>query len=449
MENNLSLAMSVVKLKNGVSFGTKSASLIEVTKSAVEPDATMSYNTSTQKYAKWGIDNDYPQRILDANNSEGTSSGAKKFKIDAHYGGGLYFYKKVKSNGKIIEEPLLFDEDIPSEIQDFYFDNDFENFQQSIISDFEWWSFFHVQYIPNKAKNKIVKVNWRRTKDVRPALRSILSGKIESFYLSGKWPNPQDGEIAVLPSFDHTNPFSKPNAVYRHQVISVDRDYFPTPYWQSNAKWLSVASNIPLWINSNIDNSINIKYHVKIPQEYFTSLYPRDPYNSDKEHQKAMADAEEALKNKIDEMLAGAKNASKVFYSKVAIDEEGKPIPGWEIIELKNEIKDSAWLNAYGTAAAGIATAEGVPPSLQGLILSNGLGTGSASDVREQFNFYLQLKTVIPRQTTLEPFNNFLRRFNKWGNIYLGYKNIVLQTVDENKSGYATSGEQNPTTQNK
>ena len=74
---------------------------------------------------------------------------------------------------------------------------------------------------------------------------------------------------------------------------------------------------------------------------------------------------------------------------------------------------------------------------------------GSGSDIREQFNFYMQLKSVMPRQTTLEWYY-FLKRFNKWPkHVHYGYKDIVLQTIDENKSGFASTAENEPTTDKK
>ena len=142
----------------------------------------------------------------------------------------------------------------------------------------------------------------------------------------------------------------------------------------------------------------------------------------------------------------------------MALDNEGKPIPGWKITVLENHIQDEAWLKAYGTGAAAICTGHGVPPSLAGMILSNGLGTGSGSDVREQFNFFLQLNTVQPRQTTTEWWR-YISRFNNWQKnlfiplfgreLHIGFKNIILQSTDQNKSGYVKENEPDPTTTKK
>jgi hypothetical protein len=170
-------------------------------------------------------------------------------------------------------------------------------------------------------------VNWQRAKDVRAGLRDINDGAIKSYFLSADWPHPITGKFAQAPAFDKFNPFGKSNAMYRHGLPSIDKDYYPTPYWQSNLKWLAVAQKIPEWINANIENSVNIKYHIIIPEEYFIALYPEENYDSKQECQEARIEAEETLKISMDDLLSGQKNVSKTFYSKIAVDENGEKLP--------------------------------------------------------------------------------------------------------------------------
>jgi hypothetical protein len=125
--------------------------------------------------------------------------------------------------------------------------------------------------------------------------------------------------------------------------------------------------------------------------------------------------------------------------------EDGKPAPGWELIVLDNKIQDEAWLRAYGTAAMAMISGIGLSPSIAGSILPNGLGSGSGSDLREQFNFYIQVMTTMPREVTLEPWE-IIKFRNKWPEeIHLGFRDIVFQSLDQNKSGFAVQKEQSPT----
>lgn len=438
---------TVVEIEQGISFGKKSAAVMEVTKSAIEPDSLPNAGPSNAEYAYWGINNDYPQQIVNANVKDPTSAPALNFKIKAHYGAGPYLYKKRIEGNKeiIIPQPW----ELYPEIDDFRYENDLEDTTQELITDFEWFNQVYTQLIPNKSRNKIIQIVRMPTVNIRVGKRDKTEGKIKKVYLSGEWPQPSTQNYVDLPVFDKKDPFKYPNAVYIHKQPSVDKIYYPTPAWYSNIKWLEISKKIPSWILSNISNSINVKYHVKIPQKYFTDLYPREHYDSDEAWEKALKTAEEEIKQNMDDFLAGEKNAMKTFYSKFAVDENGEPLPGWDIIELKNEIKDEAWLKADSTAAARIASAHSVPPDLVGLILSGNSGSGSGSNVREQFNHYVQMHTVIPRQTTLEWWE-IVKRVNGWPrDLHLGYRNIILQTVDKAKGGFQKEGESDSTTSNK
>lgn len=437
---------SVVEIEKGVSFGAASGTIIEITKKETEPDAISSRQKSAWPYAIWGKDNDYPQKVINQNMQETTSAGALDFKIKAHFGKGLYWYREsINAKGEEVKTPIRLVDLIP-EMQEFCHINDLQNLQYKIVSNYEWFNFLPVQYICNASRNKINWVSAKRTKDVRLGKINAATGEVPNFHLSSVWPKPQTNEIIEVPAFDRFNPFETVNGIYKHELISVDKDYYPTPLWQSNMRWMEVAMKIPRWINANIDNSINIKYHVEIPEQYFIDLYPEKNYDSKALCIAARKAAEVAIKLEIDECLAGADNASKIFYTKFAVDPiSNEPRPGWKINILKNEINDGAWLNADATAAARISSAHSVNPSLTSLVTGSNLNVGSGSDTREKFNVHMQLHTVLPRQKCLEWYD-IVQRVNRWPqDIKLGYRDITLETLAVAKQGYTVQNETSPT----
>ena len=422
------------RITNGVHFSASTGTIYETSKYEVEPDTKNGILTSSGKdWARWGSKDDYPQTLIDTVNADPAASLLER-RIHMHWGQGFYFYKKrVDDKGNEVKE-LVPDEKLPAEIDDFLWQNDFANFMQGIISDYEWWHRFGVQYIASN-DSKIRRVEWTRVKDIRCKLRDPLTGRIPGYWLSGHFPNPTPQQRREVNAFDRMGTGS---GLYMHQLVSIDKDYYPQPAWHGINKWLHIAAKIPRWILSNIDNSMNIKWHIKIPLQYFSARHPIEAYKTSEERNAALAADEQEVYRKIDNFLAGADNAMKNFYSKVAIDDMGKPIPGWEIIPLQNDMKDEAWLRAYGTAALAITSGVGLQPSIAGYVLPNGLGSGSGSDLREQFNFSMQVLFNIGRQTTLEPFE-FVKRRNGWPkDLHMGYKEIVFQSVDQNKAGFAT-----------
>lgn len=429
-----------IEIEHGIRMSTLTGGIYETTKKEVEPESLVQTGSSGKPWVRWGTDNNYPQRLIDAVMADPAAALLEKRRA-MHWGRGLMFYRRRIEKTKEIIDPVP-DEQVPQEILDFFFLNDYENFVQGCIADFEWWHSFPVQYITD-GTGKVLRVKWQRMKDVRSEQRDRQTGEVTKYYLSGHWPNPQEGFYITVPAFDKSKNGS---GLYKHQLVSIDKDYNPQPAWHGITRWLHIASKIPRWILANIDNSINLKYHVKIPLEYFLKRHPIEAYKTGEERMAAIQKDEADLQQKIDAYLAGEENVNKAFYSKVAIDDNGKPLPGWEIIPLTNDIKDGAWLNAYGTASMAITSGVGLSPSIGGQVLPNGLGSGSGSDLREQFNFYMQVMTAQPRQTTLEPYE-IIKRRNKWPkDLYLGYRDVVLQSTNENKSGFSKQNEQDPTT---
>jgi hypothetical protein len=437
----------IIEIEKGVSFGAASGSVIEITKKDIEPDALSARKASGMPWAIWGKNNNYPQETIDENSQDTTSAGALEFKIKAHYGKGLFFYEEyINERDEVAIRPIL-TKDLPQEIKDFWILNDIPSQQKGVVKDYEWWNFYYIQYILDGNFSKIRRIKWHRTKDIRISKRDVITGEIPKYYLSALWPVPAKEQYREIPSFNPLDPLKEtvPNGLYRHMFVSNDKDYYPTASWQSNKRWLAVSRKIAQWINANIDNSVNIKYHIEIPEKYFTDLYPEKNYESRNECLTARKEAEEALKRDLDKCLAGADNASKIFYTKFAVDVNGVIQPGWKITELKNDIKDSAWLNADSTAASRITSGHSTDPTLSGLRTGNTLQVGSGSDMREKFNAYVQLHTTIPREITLEWFY-IVSRVNKWPeNIKLGYRDLMLDTLNNAKEGFQVQNEPSPT----
>jgi hypothetical protein len=435
---------SVLEIEKGVSFGAASGTIIEITKKAIEPDAMPKGARSSLPYAIWGSNNNKPQEIIDTTKQETTSLGALQFKIAAHFGKGLYFYRESVKGDTEVKTPVPISELIP-DMQEFWYNNDIPSFQFMNVLNYEWFNWFPVQYLPNANYNKIVRVSAKRTKDTRIGKRDVRKGEVPNFFLSALWPKPNEFEMATVPAFDRNYPFEVANGIYKHEAQDISNDYYPTASWLSALRWMEVAMKIPRWINANIDNSINIKYHVEIPEQYFIDLYPEKNYDSKEKTLAARKAAEADIKAEVDKCLAGSDNAQKIFYTKFAVDMNGQPRPGWKINVLTNNIQDSAWLNADATAAARISSAHNVDASLTALVTGSNLNVGSGSDAREKFNIHMQLKTMLPRQKTLEWYD-IVQRANRWPmDIKLGYRDLTLETLSVAKQGFQAQHEPNPT----
>lgn len=433
---------------------------LNIDRKSQEPDAIPNtiHGKGTKKYAKWGKTDKYPRDVVDLNVQDTTSAACLNFKIKAHYGLGLFPHRKiVDSKGKETKEPI--DLDQYPEIQDFLLRSDIENVLQGSAADFEWWNWTATELLPDANNKKIAYANRIPVTNSRLELQKD-NGDIDNLYVSGDF-----GYVSHLSGPGEPIPILKKRDLYRDGGIekylkrkhvhvakqpSVDRVYYPLPMWQSNNKFLNLSLEISDWILSNINNSINIKYHIEYPQEYFEYLVPKVDYETDALWVAAVKAEKETLFSEIDNYLAGVNNVGKYLHTYTMTDPRnpGEKI-GFKITILENKTNHEAYLPAFDTSAAAIANAHNAPLDLVGLSLSKGMGGGSGSNIRESFNFYMQLHTQVPRQTTLE-WLHIVKKINDWPkDIYFDYRNIVFQSVNENKSGYAIENEPTPTTDQK
>lgn len=446
----------IIPAKAGV-YASAGPKQLPIVRKDQEPDAQpFVKTTSGARYAKWGRNNRYPQEVVDLNNQDTTSAACLAFKIKAHFGLGLMAYRKEVQNGSEVKVPV--DLSLYPEIEDFLWRSDIDNYLQALATDFEWWNWGVTELIPTGDGKKIYMLNRIPVVNSRMGITDER-GRINEIHVSADFPF-GNGEIVStnrIPIFNKLGFFDPRNqnprvekSVYIHRQTSVDRTYYPLPAWHSNNKWLNTSLEISDWILSNLNNSINLKYHVEYPQEYFEMLVPRELYSEEGTWLEAVKAEKATLFGQIDDYLAGTSNVGKFIHTyTVRHPQDPTQELSFKIHVMENKTNHEAYLPAFDTSAAAIANAHNAPLDLVGLSLSKGMGAGSGSNIRESFNYYMQLHVVIPRQTTLEALN-LVKKINNWpADIHFGYRNIVFQSVNENKSGYAIEAEPNPTSANK
>ena len=85
-ENNLKLQT----IQQGIYFSSDTGNIYETDKFSVEPDTKNgSQISSSYKWARWGTDNNYAQRLIDTVNADPAASLLER-RIHMHWGKGLY-----------------------------------------------------------------------------------------------------------------------------------------------------------------------------------------------------------------------------------------------------------------------------------------------------------------------------------------------------------------------
>lgn len=409
----------------------------EISQGAV---AKISYKGQSkgQSIRLWGQQNDLPQfreQVIGDNNIVGSLIQTKR---DILIGTGLYAYKvEFKSDGgkrNIIEVP------IPQQAQDFFDLVDIDTFHQDAAREHLFHANAFTEFIRTRGGD-IHSMSIKECKYTRLGEQNSR-GKVEHAYISGGWASgvyakdgltEYDREVVKIPLYA---PDAQQSKFILHTGDRLLNDgYYNSPTWWGSLNWIELANSIPIFHQSNIMNGYTIRFHIRIPKNYFYNA----PVGIDDPAAEMTARNEEQLKRQefmdnINNLLAGKLNAGRALFTQFEINDVlGKEFPGISIEPINVDIKDKALLDLFEKSNTANISAQGIHPTLANIETAGKLSSGS--EMRNAYNTYLAVKTNTPRKIILKSLE-LVKKINKWDpDIYFGFGDTELVTLDESPTG--------------
>lgn len=440
--------MSSVYYNDHFSVGMGKVSAVTFSDSKEKHSTINPEETGSSKIAPWGEDNRYPQNFMATLKKNGAGGSSYRFLKAAHYGQGFQIFredtsKDGKRDRKIIPIKSLTD------INAFHRKCKIDRFFTEIIADLETFNLAFPEFILSNDYNKVVSIKRLQTAKMRYERINPKSGLIENAYFCHNWQSGTsvDSEfvqkIPVVDSYfgaEQIKEYCKAKKLHKFTMPIfyplIDETYYPEPDHHSVYRngWMDVVNAIPDYKKAYSKNQLNIKYLVKVSEEYFLRTYEEDWKKFTPEKKKEIRTQ---LTEAIDEHLSGNKNAGKSiqvtrFKDRTTGDwEDGITI---EEIGTKNDGEGKGILDA-SAGNQEIMSAIGTDPNLMGAgIPGNKLGDSGGSNKREAFSI-LNALFKTKRETTLEPWR-ILRDYNGWDeNLEGDFAVTNLTTLDKNPTG--------------
>lgn len=454
-----------------ISFETQSKKKSD----AAPPRATsinpQEYNTDLS-VAFWGGDNQYPQHVTEQLSTSGVARSALDFKARALFGEGIVWGKitGVDDKGNDIFTPAQRGE-YPQIEQFFRENNDFYRFYLEFNQDWVHFGNCFPELILSNDRTKIVKIVHQESSDCRYKQMNT-AGYSDTIYLSKFWgdiseqflkSSPEDTvtarpkqrkklpkeevdnevvkELPTIDMYDDLNSLNEllnSNDKIKSFILPVNypspgKTYYQSPIWDAVrlSGWLEIASKVPEMLKALYNNAFNIKYHIQIPETYFSKNI-KDWKSLDADAQ--LAHKQELLDN-LEKFLSGVKNKYKsmiTFFDVNPID--GKENGLVKITEIPNNSTLDKELLLSSATNQEILFALQINPNLIGAGAPGGAytgGAGSGSDIREAFLVYCAL-LHLERQIILEPIK-LAHRYNGFPeDVVYRFRNIKLVTLDQN-----------------
>jgi hypothetical protein len=269
--------------------------------------------------------------------------------------------------------------------------------------------------------------------------------RIEHYWISDDWANviydPKntgDNNTIRYKAFRKSNPLKYYKTIFHSKLYWPGHKYYGIQPWHSAENWIAFANTIPVWMNANIDNAYNIKYHIEYPETYFD-------YTLDWPEEKAKKEKDRFF-DEMDEWLAGKDNVAKTFFSDRPMNEHtGEQLEGWKITPIHNEINDKAFVESYKTSQGALTSGWDLNPSLAN-IPQEGKFAVSGSELRIAYQIHIALKVAAARAIMVEPLELAYQVNHDLGvpgfedpEIKFGFINRNVVTLAENKTGTTPS----------
>lgn len=405
---------------------SRSAAYLEVTPRWKDESyaTTTAANPSSNKkdFVRWGRNNDQPNLM----HALATENDVKWALIDTRrdfiVGKGMGFGFIKKDGLQQIKEPLATTHKNYNEIAEHAWQMELSGYwiNSAMQACFSGNVFSRITM--DAAGNRSLPLDFEDCFDIRYRATQENERKPGAFLLNplfGKRGFKKDESIAI-PVFDIRNPGAFPTAIYHGKHHLPGQPFYSFAPWWGTKSWTEVANQIPHYHLSGLTNGYNIKYLIKVPDDYFD----KEGLETDEQRDAYKKEVMESMKKS----LAGQSDRAMVTYYKHDITEM-KALPGVEIIPLKNEMTDDAYVKLYNTAKAAQASGHGIMASLAGVDTGNGLGS-SGKEIEVTARFQQGFRTNSDRQLLLRPMM-IQQQINGWDReIKFWFEDIELYTPD-------------------
>lgn len=400
-------------LPEGVAMYTLNGTDVDTVEDT-EPEKDTRNWTRRGHWVTWGKTNKFPIQVMADLRESTIAKRILSQRAKVHVGAGLVYYTiDIDPDGRRKKRPLY----IP-EIEEFLEANNAFAVQKAIVEDLETFYNAVPFFKLNLGGDRIAGYGYKKMIHCRWGTDSETSSEIDRVYYSFKWPNPNpknEDDVKVYPIFDQIEPLSEPLFTKPISYSTSDEcTFYELAVWDSIRQngWMAIDKLVPKLKKHIFENQAILKYHVKIPYDYWHRKYGTECWEG-KTMDERNAAINEELAN-MDKFLRGVENSGKSFISLYGHDPvTGKPYPGFEILAIDNKLKSEDYLPDATAAYSAICFAMGYDPTLigAGLIDKRNSG-GSGSDKRESLA-NLQSSMVVDRFVSLEPLR-IITTVNKW-----------------------------------
>ena len=388
----------------------------------------------------FGANNDLPKVIKDVVQNNSLAPGILKKKAQLLWGKGPKLYKEKFKDG-VLEREWIEDSAIQSWLDSW----DYQDYLSKAIVDYSHLESVTTKYYLAKGA-RINKPSIGKLEHVLPDEARLASYITDETYkathcIITDWSFKKVSSLTNWKAyglFDYNNPFKYRNAILYSNMYSFCSDYYTVPDIYGSLEWIRRSSAIPLILKALSKNSINLKYHIISPAQFWIKKEEELKIRCEEKgvayESNMLIEYKAKFLRKISNVLSGDDNTGKFWHSIKYIDGHKLLEHGWEIKEIKQNIKDfvDAQIKIADQSNRAVAGGVGMHPALGGAGESG--RSDSGSEQLYALKNYLLTGIDIPEMIVMKAINYAIKINFPKKDLKLGFYHIAPQREEDTSS---------------
>lgn len=357
----------------------------------------------------YGENNNLPLIIRNIVYANSIAPGILNKKTQMNWGQGPKLYEEHFEDGTLVR---IYKDD--AEVQEWLDTWDYESYLMRCITDFSHIESCYTKVYLTKGWRLGINQRIAKLEHISPHKPMVVGKKFTPTHII-LHNQDEPSEYSVYPMFDEQNPFKAGISIKYSNLYTFCSDFFSIPHILGSIPWIVQSSNVPKFLDALSRNSINIKYHITSPKEFWDAKREDLKRTCD---EKGVEYKEEMLKkfrkkllNEITKVLSGLDNAGKFWHTENIMFVEGHNLSelGWKITVIDQKMRDTvqSQIDIANKADASVATGIGIHSALGNL--SHGGKSDSGSEQYYAFDNYLKSGIDLPEMVVMKVINAALK----------------------------------------
>lgn len=377
--------------------------------------SSLHYNVDGWRILPYGDTNDLPREVQVAVQNNAYAPGLLEQIVNLLWGKGPYIYTERKEGGTVHRDIVTGDAALDAWLDSW----DWVNYILKSAESYSYMQGFFTKFFRNRGarvgeKPFVAKLEHTDLDCCRLANRYEIPSNVPTHIVETDFSfNSVSAltDMKVYPLFDVKDPFAVPTSMFYSNKYTFGSKNYTIPKIYGSLEWLRRSTAIPLILKALSQNSINIKYHVISPQEFWDQQEERLKEIASKAGRNYDASELEAYKKKllkgVAKVLGGEENTGKFWHSTKILQVENNNLleHGWEIKVIDQNIKDfvTAQIEVSKHSIQNLTAASGVHSAN-----ANVSETGKSDSGSEQLYAHQNHKltrNAIPEMVVMKPMN--------------------------------------------